>query len=35
VLSVLFAVQGELTISCWFIFIAALFDVFDGLAARA
>lgn len=34
VLSVLFAVQGELTISCWFIFIAALFDVFDGLAAR-
>lgn len=35
VLSVLLAVQGELTIACWLIFIAALFDVFDGLAARA
>ncbi|HMN05285.1 MAG TPA: CDP-alcohol phosphatidyltransferase family protein [Flavobacteriales bacterium] len=29
------ALQGELTIACWLLFLAALFDVFDGLAARA
>lgn len=33
--SLLFASQGELTIACWLVFLAALFDVFDGLAARA
>ena len=35
VASLLFASQGELTIACWLVFLAALFDVFDGLAARA
>lgn len=35
VASILLASRGELTIACWFIFLAALFDVFDGLAARA
>lgn len=29
------ALQGELTIACGLLFIAALFDVFDGLVARA
>lgn len=29
------AMQGQLAIACWLIFLAALFDVFDGLAARA
>ncbi len=31
----LFASLGELTIACWLVFAGALFDVFDGLAARA
>lgn len=35
VASILLASQGQLTIACWLIFLAALFDVFDGLAARA
>lgn len=35
VASILLASRGELTIACWLIFLAALFDVFDGLAARA
>lgn len=35
VASILLASQGELTIACWLVFLAALFDVFDGLAARA
>ena len=35
VLSVLLASQGQLTIACGLIFLAAVFDVFDGLAARA
>lgn len=29
------ALHGELTIACWLLFIAAFFDVLDGLAARA
>ncbi len=33
--SILLASQGELTIACWLLFLGALFDVFDGLAARA
>ncbi len=33
--SVLLAAQGQLTEACWLVFAAALFDVFDGLAARA
>lgn len=33
--SILLASQGQLTIACGLIFLAALFDVFDGLAARA
>lgn len=35
VASILLASQGQLTIACGLIFWAALFDVFDGLAARA
>lgn len=35
VASILLASQGELTAACWLVFAAALFDVFDGLAARA
>lgn len=35
VLSILLASQGQLTIACGLIFLAAVFDVFDGLAARA
>ncbi len=34
-LSILFASQGQLTLACWLVFAGALFDVFDGLAARA
>lgn len=33
--SVLLASQGQLTLACWLVFAGALFDVFDGLAARA
>jgi CDP-diacylglycerol--serine O-phosphatidyltransferase len=33
--SILLASQGQLTAACWLVFAAALFDVFDGLAARA
>lgn len=33
--SILLASQGQLTVACWLVFAAALFDVFDGLAARA
>jgi len=33
--SILLASQGQLTWACWLVFIGALFDVFDGLAARA
>jgi CDP-diacylglycerol--serine O-phosphatidyltransferase len=33
-LAVLFAIKGELTVSVAFIFAAAIFDYFDGLAAR-
>lgn len=33
--SILLASQGQLTIACGLVFLAALFDVFDGLAARA
>jgi CDP-diacylglycerol---serine O-phosphatidyltransferase len=33
--SILLATQGHLTIACWLVFAGALFDVFDGLAARA
>lgn len=35
VASILLASQGQLTMACWLVFLAALFDVFDGLAARA
>ncbi len=35
VASILSASAGELTLACWLLFLAALFDVFDGLAARA
>ena len=35
VLSILLASQGQLTIACGLIFLAAFFDVLDGLAARA
>lgn len=35
VLSATMASRGDLFSACWLIFIAALFDVFDGLAARA
>ncbi|WKZ66295.1 MAG: CDP-alcohol phosphatidyltransferase family protein [Flavobacteriales bacterium] len=35
VASILMASQGQLTIACWLVFAGALFDVFDGLAARA
>lgn len=35
VASILLASQGQLTIACGLIFLAAVFDVFDGLAARA
>ncbi len=34
-LSVLLTSQGQLTIACWLLFLAAVFDVFDGMAARA
>ncbi|MBK9274463.1 MAG: CDP-alcohol phosphatidyltransferase family protein [Flavobacteriales bacterium] len=34
-LSILLASQGQLTAACWLVFAAAVFDVFDGLAARA
>jgi CDP-diacylglycerol--serine O-phosphatidyltransferase len=33
--SILLASQGQLTVACWLVFTGALFDVFDGLAARA
>jgi CDP-diacylglycerol--serine O-phosphatidyltransferase len=33
--AVLLASRGQLTIACGLLFLAALFDVFDGLAARA
>jgi CDP-diacylglycerol--serine O-phosphatidyltransferase len=33
--AVLLASNGQLTIACGLLFLAALFDVFDGLAARA
>jgi CDP-diacylglycerol--serine O-phosphatidyltransferase len=33
--SILLVSEGELTTACWLLFVAALFDVFDGLAARA
>lgn len=33
--SILLSSQDELTIACWLLFLAAVFDVFDGLAARA
>lgn len=33
--SILMASQGQLTIACGLVFAAAVFDVFDGLAARA
>lgn len=33
--SILLASQGQLTGACWLVFLGALFDVFDGLAARA
>ncbi|MEO8733772.1 MAG: CDP-alcohol phosphatidyltransferase family protein, partial [Flavobacteriales bacterium] len=35
VVSILLASQGQLTLACWLIFLAAIFDVFDGMAARA
>ena len=35
VASILLASQGQLTIACGLVFLAALFDVLDGLAARA
>ena len=33
--SILLASQGQLTWACWLVFAGAVFDVFDGLAARA
>jgi CDP-diacylglycerol--serine O-phosphatidyltransferase len=33
--SILLASYGQLTVACWLVFAGALFDVFDGLAARA
>lgn len=33
--SILLVSEGELTTACWLLFVAALFDVSDGLAARA
>lgn len=33
--SILLASQGRLTLACWLVFAAAVFDVLDGLAARA
>lgn len=33
--SIMLASQGQLTLACWLVFAGALFDVFDGLAARA
>ncbi len=33
--SILLASQGQLTLACWLVFAGAVFDVFDGLAARA
>lgn len=35
VASILLAFQGQLTLACWLVFAGAVFDVFDGLAARA
>ncbi|MEO8591334.1 MAG: CDP-alcohol phosphatidyltransferase family protein [Flavobacteriales bacterium] len=35
VASILLASQGQLTIACGLVFVAAFFDVLDGLAARA
>lgn len=35
VLSTTMASRGDLSAACWLIFIAAIFDVLDGLAARA
>lgn len=35
VASILLSSQGELTWACWLVFAGAVFDVFDGLAARA
>ena len=35
VTAILMAAQGNLTIACWLVFAGALFDVLDGLAARA
>lgn len=34
-LSVLLTSQGQLTIACWLLFLAAVFDLLDGMAARA
>ncbi|HRT54108.1 MAG TPA: CDP-alcohol phosphatidyltransferase family protein, partial [Flavobacteriales bacterium] len=33
--SILLASQGQLTFACLLVFVAAVFDVFDGAAARA
>jgi CDP-diacylglycerol---serine O-phosphatidyltransferase len=33
--SILLASQGQLTLACWLVFAGAMFDVLDGLAARA
>ncbi|MBK8340062.1 MAG: hypothetical protein IPK99_08760 [Flavobacteriales bacterium] len=33
--SILLASQGQLTMACGLVFVAALLDVLDGLAARA
>lgn len=33
--SILLASQGQLTLACWLVFAGAVFDVFDGIAARA
>lgn len=33
--SILLASQGQLTLACWLVFAGAVFDVLDGLAARA
>ncbi len=35
VTSILLASHGQLTIACWLVFAGALFDVLDGLSARA
>lgn len=33
--SIMLASQGQLTLACWLVFAGAVFDVLDGLAARA